>query len=84
LIKASFIILVPADENIVSSARNRLCGTLRELRHGSVNSEAIIELEGGKTLSAIITEESAKALELGPGGRVCALIKASHVILGVN
>jgi molybdate transport system regulatory protein len=84
LIKSSFIILVPAEENLIASARNRLCGTLRELRHGPVNSEAIIELEGGKTLAAIITEESAKAMQLEPGGQVCALIKASHVVLGVN
>ena len=84
LIKASFIILAPADERCITSARNRLCGTLRELRHGAVNSEAVIELEGGKTLTAIITEESAKALQLEPGSPVCALIKASHIILGVN
>ncbi len=84
LIKASFIILTPDDDRIITSARNRLCGSLRELRHGPVNSEAIIELDGGKTLTAIITEESAKAMELDRGSRVCALIKASHVILGVN
>jgi len=84
LIKASFIILAPADEGCISSARNCLCGTLRELRHGAVNSEAIIELEGGKTLTAIVTEESAKAMDLEPGSPVCALIKASHIILGVN
>jgi molybdate transport system regulatory protein len=84
LIKASFIILTPADDSLITSARNRLCGTLRELRHGPVNSEAIIELEGGKTLSAIITEESARAMALEQGSRVCALVKSSHVILGVN
>ncbi|MEJ2591856.1 MAG: TOBE domain-containing protein [Candidatus Thiodiazotropha sp.] len=84
LIKASFIILAPADENLITSARNRLCGSIRELRHGPVNSEAIIELEGGKTLTAIITEESARAMQLDRGSPVCALIKASHVILGVN
>lgn len=84
LVKASFIILALDDEHCITSARNRLCGTLRELRHGPVNSEAIIELEGGKTLTAIITEESAKAMHLDQGSPVCALIKASHVILGVN
>lgn len=84
LIKSSFIILVPAQLNLIASARNRLCGILRELRHGPVNSEAIIELEGGKSLTAIITEESAKTMQLEPGSQVCALIKASHVILGVN
>ncbi len=84
LIKASFIILAPADDRFITSARNRLCGTIRELRHGPVNSEAIIELEGGKTLTCIITEESAKEMQLDIGSPVCALIKASHVILGVN
>jgi molybdate transport system regulatory protein len=84
LIKASFIILIPDDEKIVTSARNRLCGIVRELRHGSISSEAIIELEGGKTLAAVITQESAKLPEFQPGSLVCALIKASHIILGVN
>jgi molybdate transport system regulatory protein len=84
LIKASFIILAPEHERLITSARNRLCGTLRELRHGPVNSEAVIELDGGKTLAAILTEESMQAMEIDRGSRVCALIKASHVILGVN
>lgn len=84
LIKASFVILAPADEHCITSARNRLCGTVRELRHGAVNSEVVVELDGGKTLIAIVTEESAHNLALGPGSPVCALIKASHVILGVN
>jgi molybdate transport system regulatory protein len=84
LIKTSFVILIPANENVVTSARNCLCGTVRELRHGSIDSEAIIELEGGKTLAAVITEESANAPEFQVGKPVCAIIKASHVILGVN
>ena len=84
LIKASFIILVPANDNLVTSARNRLCGTVREIRHGSVNCEAVIELEGGKTLAAVITEESANAPEFQEGQPICALIKASHVILGIS
>jgi molybdate transport system regulatory protein len=84
LIKASFIILVAENDNIISSARNRLHGKIRELRHGPVNSEAMIELKGGKTLTAIITEESAKEMQLEQGTPVCALIKSSHVILGVH
>jgi molybdate transport system regulatory protein len=84
LIKASFIILIPNDDKIVTSARNRLCGIVRELRHGSISSEAIIELDGGKTLAAVITKESAQASEFQCGSHVCALVKASHIILGVN
>lgn len=84
LIKASFIILVSNDENIVSSARNRLRGVVRELRYGSISTEVIIELDGGKTLAAVITKESAQAPEFQLGSQVCALVKASHIILGVN
>jgi molybdate transport system regulatory protein len=84
LIKASFVILVPANAAFASSARNRLCGTIRELRHGPINSEAVVALEGNKTLTAIVTEESAKEMQLEPGSPVCALIKASHVILGIH
>jgi molybdate transport system regulatory protein len=84
LIKSSFIILIPANQKMITSARNCLCGIVRELRHGSISSEAIIELEGGKTLTAVITEESAQAPEFQQGSPVCALIKASHIILGVN
>lgn len=84
LIKAPFIILIPDNDKIVTSARNRLCGVIRELRHGEISSEAIIELEGGKTLAAILTKESAAAPEFQLGQPVCALVKASHVILGVN
>lgn len=84
LIKAPFIILIPDDDKIVTSARNRLCGVIRELRHGEISSEVIIELEGGKFLTAILTKESAGAREFQLGQPVCALVKASHVILGVN
>ena len=84
LIKSSFVILIPNNKTTITSARNQLCGTVRELRHGSINSEAFIELQGGKTLVAVITEESANAPEFQVGKSVCALIKASHIILGIN
>lgn len=84
VIKASSIILIPDDDKIVTSAPNRLCGVVRELRYGAVSSEAIIELEGGKTLAVIFTKESARLPEFQSGSHVCALIKASHIILGVN
>lgn len=84
LIKASFIILARADEACVTSARNQLCGTVDELRHGPVNCEVIVTLDAGKTLASIITEESAQRLELQEGSPVCALFKSSHVIVGVN
>lgn len=84
LIKASFIILVAADEGFKSSARNQLYGTITDMRHGPVNTEVVMEMDGAKSLTAIITEHSADELELAVGSPVYALIKSSHVILGVN
>ncbi len=71
-------------ENLRISARNRLCGTVRETIPGVVNSEVKLELPGGRMLTAIITKEALDELGFVPGQRACALIKASHVILAVN
>lgn len=83
LIKSSFVMLCP-DENVRTSARNRLCGVVRETLPGAVNSEVKLELPGGRVLTAIITKEALNELGFAPGQRACALIKASHVILAVN
>lgn len=83
LIKASWII-VTTNNNLKASTRNRLCGVLARCHEGAVNTEVILELPGGKTLTAILTNESCQSLQLKPGMRLCALIKASHIILAVN
>ncbi len=71
------------DENIKTSARNRLTGTVVRCQEGAVNTEIVIELAGGKTVVAIITNESVRELGLKEGVRATALIKASHIILAV-
>ncbi len=84
LFKASSVILIPPNDGLRTSARNRLCGIISHIQRGPVNSEVIIELEGNKHIAAIITSESEEQLGLGKGKALCALIKASHVILGVD
>jgi molybdate transport system regulatory protein len=84
LIKASFVILATADDGFRTSARNRLTGTVTAIRSGPVNSEVVLDLDGGKSIAALLTEESTRALDLSVGKRAAALIKASHVILGVD
>ena len=84
LIKSSFIILAPADEALRTSARNRLVGTVGRVKNGAVNSEITLDLDAGKTLTATVTLESARAMELKVGTPLAALIKASHVILAVE
>jgi len=82
LIKASFVILSDAESR--TSARNHLCGEIARIEEGAVNSEVVLALPGGTRLTAVITNDSAKALSLTEGSRACAQVKASHVILGVD
>ena len=83
LIKASWVLLSP-DPAPRTSARNCLCGTVAAIEPGAVNSEVRLALAGGRTLTAVITRESVRALQLAVGARCCALIKASHVLIAVN
>lgn len=84
LIKASMPILVPEIESIRTSARNQIHGAVLSLDKGAVNTEVILDIGAGKTLAAIITNDSAEALEFKPGTRCYALIKASQIVLGVE
>ena len=83
LIKAPWVI-VTTSEGFKTSARNELHGTVVRCQEGAVNGEVIIELSGGKSVAAIVTNDSIKNLGLKEGVKAAALIKASHVILAVN
>ncbi len=83
LIKASSIILMEEDPKARLSARNQLTGSISRILPGAVNTEVVLELSGGATLAAIITNESASSMGLVVGGTVTGLFKASSVILGV-
>ncbi len=77
--------LLSPDENVRVSARNQLRGTVSKVAKGKVNAEVRLQLAGGRTLAAIVTNESID-YELGiVAGAACnALIKASHVLIAVN
>lgn len=83
LVKAPWVILMTDADDVRLSARNCFKGKVRSVKDGAVNSEVIVELKGGTPLSAIVTCESVNELELKEGKDVTAVIKASHVILGV-
>jgi molybdate transport system regulatory protein len=83
LIKSSFVLLT-TDLNPRISARNRLRGKITAITHGAVNSEVKLELPGGRTLVAIVTDDGVKELGLKTGMPCCAIIKASHVLIAVN
>lgn len=83
LIKSSFVILAKGD-NLRTSARNQIAGTVSSREDGAVNAEIGVDIGGGKTLTATITLESATALAIALGEPITALIKAPHVILAVE
>ncbi|EDT38754.1 TOBE domain-containing protein [Burkholderia ambifaria] len=87
LVKASWVVLAVADEaepTLKVSARNQLHGTVETVAAGAVNSEVTLALDGGGTLTAVVTNDSVGALQLDVGRRAIALFKASSVILAVT
>jgi molybdopterin-binding protein len=63
------------------SARNVLKGKVKQVNHGAVNTEVILELPGGQEVVSVITKHSAEELVLVAGKEVFAVIKASNVML---
>jgi molybdate transport system regulatory protein len=83
VIKASDVMVGKGLENARLSARNVLAGTVAELNEGAVNSEVGIRLAGDTLVVASITKESVQALSLRKGEAVSAIVKASHVMVGI-
>jgi len=83
LIKASSIIVVTDSHGARFSARNQLAGTVTRVQTGAVNTEVVLDLPGGGTIAAIITNQSCSELGIEVGAGVTAIFKASSVILGV-
>jgi molybdopterin-binding protein len=65
------------------SARNRLRGTIVDVKKGTTTSHVRIDV-GGQIVTAAITNESVDDLELAAGQTVYAVIKASDVMVGVD
>ena len=66
------------------SARNMLKGKVKDVRHGAVNSEILVELPGGIEVVSVITKTSAENLGLAPGKEVYAVIKATNVMIATD
>jgi molybdate transport system regulatory protein len=79
-VKSSSVLLL-TDPDARTSARNHLWGTVAKIHHGPVNSQVTLQLADGKTVTAVITDESVDNLGLAEGCRACAVFKASSVIL---
>ncbi|MBS7847309.1 TOBE domain-containing protein [Pseudomonas fluorescens] len=83
LIKAPWVMLMTESSDIRLSARNCLQGKVLSVNDGAVNAEVVIELAGGSKVYSIVTRDAVAELGLAPGVSATAVIKASHIILGV-
>jgi molybdate transport system regulatory protein len=83
LVKASSIVLMTDAGTVRLSARNQLAGTVARVVPGAINTEVVLDLPGGGTVAAVVTNPSAEALGLAPGRAATAVFKASSVIVGV-
>jgi molybdate transport system regulatory protein len=83
LIKAPWVMLMTESSDIRLSARNCLQGKVLSVTDGAVNAEVVLELAGGSKVYSIVTREAVTELGLTPGVSATAVIKASHIILGV-
>jgi len=84
LVKASWIILAMPDAASKVSARNKLVGKIVRIIPGNVNTEVVMQLDGGNSVSVVITNDSVTSLDLAVGVEVCAVFKASSVIMGIT
>lgn len=83
IVKASSVMLGSGIPPEKISARNILSGIIGSINSGVVNDEVIVDLPGGSSVTAIITSASVKRLNLAPGKKISAIIKASDVLLAI-
>ncbi|WP_333875418.1 TOBE domain-containing protein [Methylobacter sp.] len=82
LINAAEIFVVPDSCDDFRLACNYLCGTVLLVQHDDVNSVVVVQLSGGDSLIARISEANAEVSGLSPGMSVYAVFESSAVILG--
>ncbi len=83
LVKAPSVLLITNADGYQFSARNQFSGVVTHITTGAVNSEVVLRLAGGTSISAIVTNDAVDELQLSEGTPAVALIKASQVVIGV-
>jgi molybdate transport system regulatory protein len=63
------------------SARNQLSGTVRSVETDGLVAEVTIELDGGETVTSVITSNSVDRLGIAEGEAVDAVVKATEVMV---
>ena len=83
VIKATEV-MVGLGAHLALSARNQFPGKVLSVETGAVNSIVRMEVLGGNTLSATISNAAAAELGLAPGVEALAVVKATSVMVGID
>ena len=75
-------VLITTDIALNISARNKFLGIVDSINKGEINSELIIDIGNGDKIASIITTNSIESLNIKEKKEICAVIKASDVMLG--
>jgi molybdopterin-binding protein len=62
------------------SVRNKLSGTVKEVRLGAIMAEIVVQVGENQIVSAI-TKDAAEDLALTVGDKVTALVKSTSVMI---
>jgi len=65
------------------SARNQLSGTVVEVKRGTVMTEVVVDIGGGKQMVSLISTDSADELKLQTGNRVYVIVKSTEVMVAL-
>jgi molybdopterin-binding protein len=63
------------------STRNVIKGKIIEIKEGAVAAKVRVDIGGGNIITSTITVDAVRELALREGDEVCALIKASSVMI---
>ncbi len=66
------------------SARNQLKGTILEIENGAVNAITKLDIGSGNIISATVSMDAVKSLNLAVGKEAYAVIKSTSVMVGVE
>lgn len=66
------------------SARNQLKGTILEIENGAVNAIIKLDIGDGNIISATVSMDAVKSLNLAVGKEAYAVIKSTSVMVGVE
>jgi len=75
-------VLITTDTGLNISARNKFVGKIEEITLGSVNGSIQVDLGNGDSIVSIITRDAVANLNLKIGDEVCAVVKASDIMVG--